>query len=631
MLQHIRDRFTGGFAMTILAIIVVPFLFFGINYDFIGSSYAAKVNGEEISLAAFDNAYRQQLARYADSGVDLPEQFRSTVKEGVLNRLIGEVLVDQYLASQGYRISDEMIATIIQQQPEFRVDGTFAKERYYSWLAERAQSPAAFEQAQRYRLRQGQRQRGVAATAFVTPAEYRRFLNLYGETREISLAVFDVEAVSANIEVGDADVQSYYDERPDEFRSKESVDLKYVELDRDALRQQVQVTGEELEQHYQESRDRFLEDEQRRARHILVPFGDDEEAARAQAEALAARARAGEPFADLARQYSDDSSTAANGGDLGLLTQSQLPVKLGEAIFSMAQGDIAGPVRTQFGFHVIELDEIRPGGPLPLAEVRAELERELRDSKAQAAWRELEDAVSDALFDADDIDTMAAKLDLEVHAATGFTRAGGADFGSNQAVIDAVFEDSVLHDGRISDIVELDADRAVVVQVTDYHEAERLPLAEVRDDIVGAIKTERARAIVEDKAAALSAAVRDGTDFAAAAGSADATQVRRMTISRQDQETDANVRNAVFELTKPHGDVLPTDSVRTTGGDYAVFALREVTPGRPESVPIAERDQGKSNLAAQAGNADYAALVLELERRADIVRNRDALEQQNLF
>jgi len=631
MLQNIRDRFTGRFALVILALICLPFLFFGINYDFIGSTYAAKVNGEEISMAQFDNAYQQQLLRFAESGGEVPEQLREAIREGVLNNLIGEKLVDQYLAERGYRITDEMVAQVIQNVPEFRVDGRFSRDTYYSWLAERGQTPAAFEEFQRYQLRLSQLQRGVAATAFVTPAEFRRFLNLVGEQREVRVAMFDVDAIEASIDVTDDDIQSYYDERPDEFRSEESVDLEFVEVRRDALRQEIEIGEEELQSYYEDSRGRFLQDEQRRARHILIAFGDDESAARDEAAALAERVRAGEPIADLARQHSEDTGTAEQGGDLGLLAQSQLPDELGDAIFAMREGEVAGPVRTDFGFHVIRLEEIRAGGPLPLSQVRAELERELLDRKVEDAWLEIERGLADALFDASDIGAMADELGLEVKTANGFTRTGGAGFGSNQAMIDTVFEPSVLRDRLISDIVELDANRSVVVQVTDYHEAERLPLEDVRDGIASAIRSERARDIVSERIRELQAALRDGAEFDSAAETASADEVTTLTIGRQDQASDAALRAAVFEVRKPVGDEMPTGSTRTADGDYAVFQLLDVRPGRPEAIPVAERDEGKANLAAQAGNADYTAMVLELERRADVVRNRDAVNQQTMF
>ncbi|ANO50908.1 SurA N-terminal domain-containing protein [Woeseia oceani] len=631
MLQNIRDRFTGGFAIAILALLCVPFVFFGINYNFIGSGYAAKVNGEEISMFEFDDAYRQQLASYGEFGGQLPEQLRSILKQNVLNNLIWDEVVDQYLNDSGFRISDEMITKFIQSAPEFRVDGRFSKDSYYAWLAERGLEPVQFEASQRIGLREGQLQRGIAATAFVTPAEYRRYLNLVREQREVAIATFDIETIAEGIEISDSDVQSYYDDRPDGFMSSETVDLKYIELRRDELQQQLDISEQDLRDEYAAASNRYLQDEQRQASHILILFGDDEAAAREQATAIAARVRAGEPFADLARQYSADSGTAERGGDLGLLPHSQYQEELADPIFAMRKGEVSEPVRSDFGFHVIRLDDIQAGGPLPFEQVRAELEQELRLRRSDALWRDASRDIADALFDAESIEALASTVGLEVRQAEGYTRNGGAPFGNNQAAIDAVFDDGVLNNRQVSDIVELDANRSVVIQVSEYHEAERKQLDEVREQIVATIRNERARAILTEKASALQAALRDGQPFSAAAAAVEANAVVTAVIRRDDTETDANIRDAVFAVKKPPAGQQRIGTVQTTSGDEAVFSVMRYAPGRPEAIPVAQRDEGKRALSGQAGQADYTALVFELERDADVERNLEALAQQSMF
>lgn len=631
MLQDIRDKFTGRFALVMLGLLCVPFAFFGINYNFIGSSYAAKVNGEEISVFEFDDAYRQQLANYGEFGAQLPDQLRAILKQNVLNNLIWDTVVDQYLSKEGFRVSDEMIAKSIQGAPEFRADGRFSKDNYYAWLAERGLDPLQFEANQRIGMRQGQLQRGIAATSFVTPAEYRRYLNLVREQREVAVATFDVETIAAGIEVDDDDIQTYYDERPEGFRSPETVDLKYIELRRDELQQQLEISEQELRDEYAALGNRYQQDEQRRASHILIPFGDDEAAAQQQATALAERVRAGEPFADLARQYSADSGTAERGGDLGLLPHSQMTGALGDSIFSLRKGEIAGPVRSEFGFHIVRLDEIQEGGPLPFEQVRAELEQDLRLRKSESLWRDAERSISDALFDAENIEELAATANLEVKVAKDYTRTGGTPFGNNQAAIDAIFDDGVLNQRLVSDIIELDANRSVVVQVTDYHEAERMPLAEVRDGIVDTLRRVRAHEIVAEKAAGLQAALREGQDFSAAAEAVDASDVSTVVIGRDDTELDSNIRDAVFAAKKPRAGEPQISTVQTTSGSEAVFSVLRHLPGRPEAIPVAQRDEGKRALAAQSGQADYTAFVFELERVADVKRNQEALAQQSMY
>jgi peptidyl-prolyl cis-trans isomerase D len=625
MLQNIRERFTGTFAIVLLVLLGLSFVFFGISMPFLGGGYAAKVEGVEIPLARLENAYQAELARFAEFGGELQPEIRRMIRQGVLDNLIRETLVDVYLVESGYRVTDQMITDFIQRVPEFRVDGRFSKDRYFAWLDERLLTPTMFEEDQRNALRLQQFQRGVGATAFITPAEYRRYLNLYGERRRAAIATWDVDAAAEGMEVSEEDIAAYYDANPSEFQLPESVDLQYVEIDRTQLARQVELSEEAVRDYYEQSANRYLQDERRQARHILIEFGDDQSAAEEQARSLVERARAGEPFEDLARQYSADSGTAQQGGDLRMSTESQLPNALASAIFAMNRGDIAGPVRSDFGFHVIRLDEIEAGGPLPLDQVRAELERELRDRQADDNYRALQRQLSGALFDGLSIEVIAEDAGLELRTVDEFTRSGGGPFGSNQAVIDAVFAPSVLNDGVISEIVELDANRAALFKVVEHNPAAQQPFDEVSEQIERQLRADRALQMIRERAVRLQEALRAGADILEAAPEAGAEVQPAALYARQSDDADARVLDALFRARKPTNEQPTIGTAVTEEGDHAVFIVTAVVPGRPESIPLAERDAGKLQLAQEAGAADYTAFILELERTADIVRTEDAL------
>ncbi len=631
MLQRIRERLTGKFAMVILAIIFVPFAFFGVtDYNFLTSGWAAKVEDTEISLFQLENAYQNQILQLSEYG-ELPAEYLVSIKRGVLESLIRDRLVELHVAESGYRVDDQMVTQIIRDAPQFQENGVFKKELYYAWLNQTAQDATAFEARQRQSIRISQLQRGIGATAFVTPSEYRRYLNLTGEQRRVSVATFDVAALADTLEVNDEDIAAYYEARPSGFISPESVDFNYIELRRDLLTQEVEISEEEIRQHYEESASRYQQDEQRRASHILITFDGDDVAAEEQATALTARAQAGEPFADLARQYSKDGGTAEQGGDLGLILHSQMPDALGDAIFSMQKGEIMGPVRSDFGFHVVRLDDIVTGGPLPLETVRGELESELRTRAADASFIELERTLADALFDANDLDAMAQASGLEVSQATGFTRSGGEPFGASQAVIDAVFDDAVLLDGQISDIVEIDRNRSVVIQVSQYHPEARKSLDEVREEIRFNLQSERALNMAQDRGRRFREAVQEGKAFGAAAADVGAQAVTDLIVERQDQNIDPAVLNEIFAARKPSPGNVRFDETISSVGDYVVFMISAVIPGRPEAIPLTDRDARKEQLQANAGAADFTAYVNELELRADIERSEEALQRQDLF
>ncbi len=631
MLQKIRDRLTGKFAMAILALIFVPFAFFGVtDYNFLTAGWAAKVEDTEISLFQLENAYQNQILQLSEYG-ELPDEYLASIKAGVLESLIRDRLIELHVANAGYRVDDAMVMEIIRGASQFQEDGVFKKELYYDWLAQTAQDPRLFEAQQRQSIRISQLQRGIGATAFVTPSEYRRYLNLMGEQRQVSIATFDVASLANTVVVSDEDITAYYDARPNGFVSPETVDFKYVELRRDLLTQGIEISEEELLQYYRESASRYQQDEQRRASHILITFDDDEAAAEEQAGALTARAQAGEPFEDLARQYSKDGGTAEMGGDLGMILHSQMPDALGDAIFSMQKGEITGPVRSDFGFHVVRLDDIVVGGPLPLDQVRGELEGELKTRVADARFVELERKLADALFDASDLDVLAEASGLEVAQATGFARSGGEPFGASQAVINAVFDDTVLLDGQISDVVEIDRNRSVVIQVTEYHPEVRKPLDEVRDEIRFNLQSQRALNMTEDRGRRFTEAIQEGKAFAAAAVEVEARATTDFVVGRQDENIDPAVLSAIFRARKPSPGNVRIDNTVASTGDYVVFMISAVIPGRPEAVPIADRDARKEQLQSNAGAADFTAYVNELETKANIARSDEALQQQDLF
>jgi peptidyl-prolyl cis-trans isomerase D len=630
MLTQIREKFAGGIAIAILAVIGVSFVFFGANLDFRSSSFAATVDGSEIPAGVFENTYRQQLDRNP-SLAQLPPEYRLRVREGILDALIRERLVELHLADAGYQISDEQVDASIQRVPEFQVDGVFDLETAETLLLQIGYTTSGFRAAQRRQMREAQLRGAIAATALVTPAEYRRYLNLVAEQRLVSFAKFDIEGVAAEVEVSDEMTAAFYDADESLFLLPETATIEYIELSRAAVAETIEISEQAIDEHYLDSQSRYVQDEQRQARHILILFNDDEDAAEAVALDLLARINAGESFEELATEYSMDGGTAAAGGDLGLLTQTQLPAELGSAIFTMQLGDVTGPISSDFGFHLVRLDLIAEQGPLPLEQVRGELLAELRDRETEGLFRDLERRASDAVFDNADMQAIADVIGLKVQTAEGFQRSGGDPFGNNQAAIDAVFDERVLIDGDVSEVIELDADRSAIFKVVEHIKASKQPLEDVREQIETVIRNREAETIVFDQALQLMQALESGAEFGVTAESLGATVSGPSLVARQGAEMDQGVVAQVFQSRKPGQGAPVRGQVANQGGGYTVFSLEAVLPGRPESIPLPERDAGKERLAQLAGGAAYTAFVQSLYENADIVINNDIVAASDSF
>jgi peptidyl-prolyl cis-trans isomerase D len=631
MLQNIREKFTGWIAISILALIGVTFIFVGgANFAFIGSNYVAKVDDVEIGLGQFEAAYRDELQRNPEYA-QLPESVRTQLRQNILEQLIQQRVIDNYLAEAGYQISDKQIAAMIQQAPDFQVDGKFDMETYRTLLAQNGYEPADFERAQRVSLRRDQLQRAIRGSAVLSPSAFRRYLNLAAEQRIVRLATLDPESAAAEMSITDEMVAAYYDDNPTLYQLPESADVEYVEVQRSDVAQTVNVGEEELLEYYEFNQDRYLQDEQRQASHILILFNDDEDAAEAKAADLVARVNAGESFEDLAKEFSEDGGTAEQGGDLGTLTRSQLPGDLGAAIFAMPEGAIEGPVKSDFGFHVVRLDRILERGPLPLDQVRSELTIELQEQKAESLFRDLERKLSDALFDATDIRALAAAVGIDVKTVTGFTRLGGEPLGDDPAIIEAIFDEAVVSGEQLSEIIEIDASRAAVFAVTNHTPATRQPLEDVRDEVATMLKTQRAEELIAARADEMLAALAGGTDFAEAAAAIGATAGEPVLMSRNAPDADQFINVAVFTAAKPSQDKPTTGSTRNGVGGYTVYSVESVIPGRPEALPVEQRDQGKLQLTDQAGIGDFVAFVQVLRENAEVIINEDALAAPDLL
>lgn len=631
MLTKIREKFTGGIAIAILVTIGFSFVFVGgSRFGFSGQNYAAKVDDVDISVGRFEAVYREQLQGNPQLATLSPE-FRLRLRTNLLEQLIQQLVIDNYLDEAGFRVSDEDVTRLIQRAPEFQVDGKFDIETYRKLLSLSNYEPAQFERVQRQTLRRAQLQRAIRETSIVTPAGYRRFLNLGFEQRIVTTASITAESVANEVVVTDEMITAYYDDNPALFQVPETADIEYVEIRRDEVARSVSVTEQQLQEFYEFNSDRYLRDEQRRARHILILFDNDEAGAEIVANEMLTRVRAGESFEELARQYSKDGGTAAQGGDLGTLTRTQMPDELGDEIFSMSTGDIVGPLKSDFGFHIVRLDEILERGPMPLEQIRASLLTELQDQEANGLYRDLERKLSDALFDAADIQGLAAAIDGNVNTVSAYSRSGGEPFADSQVAVEAIFSADVLSGAQLSELTELDANRTVVFSVTQHNPSARQPLDDVREQVSAALTSSQTEDLMAAKTRQMLDALAAGDDFATAAETIAAPVAAATVMTRNAEGLDQYVAVAVFTAVKPIQDEATIGSTRNSAGGYTVFSLDAVIPGRPEAIPLADRDAGKVQLVDRYGVGDFVAFVQALRTNAEVIISKDALAAQDVF
>lgn len=632
MLQTIRDKITGLVASIFLGTIAIVFVFWGIDFQSGTQSYAAKVDGEKIPVETVRRAWQQRQSQLQQMlRNELPPEMVKTQQSALVEQFIRQALLTQRAKDYGYRVGDQALARRVMEFPQFQVDGKFSKDRYNALLRSSGMNETQFEAELQTELLITQLQNAVIDSAFVAPYELERRYTLEKQQREVDYALIPASDFAATVAVTDEQIQKWYDENKSNYLTAETVNLQYIELDRSRAEGAVTVTEPELEEYYEQIKDRFESPERRRARHILITVGDgvDDAAALKKAEDLTAKAKGGADFAQLAKENSKDPGSAQQGGDLDWAQRGMFVGPFEEALFAMAPGEIRGPVKTQFGYHVLKLEQVEAPRRQSFEEARAEVESEYRKNRSQTRFYDETQKLGDTAFAIlTELDSVAKTMNLPIRTVTGFTRAGGGELGQDPGVIEAAFSEDVLERRQNSPLITIGDDRALVLRVTDHKPAEPRPLAEVRAQIESQLKVQAARDAAAKKGADAVARLQKGESWVAVAAAEKLAPVGKRFVTRQDTIAPQPVLRAAFEASKADiTEAKPYHGGATTDdGNYAVFSVSQVRSGDPAAEPPAEKTARLRNAQRQLGNEEFAAYVAEAERTADIDKNDKIFE-----
>ena len=636
MLQRIHDTVGRWVAGIILGLLAVAFVFWGVDFGLGSATFAAKVNGENIPLTEFEQALRARENEFRQANrIEIDDELSREMRRSVIEELVRIEALQQRVEDKGYRVSDERLLSFIYSVPQFQAGGQFSDVVYRSLLANQGLSPSMFEEQQRARLAVDDFETGIAASSFITPAELRRYISLLRQRRELAYAIFDVDAFLDRVEVTDAEIEAHYDANTGNYQTAETVDLEYIDLALAEVAENIEVSDEELRAYFEENRARFETVEERFARHILFEIDEDmtAEAALAAAESARERIEGGADFAEVAREVSQDVGTRLAGGELGWITPGMLSGPFEDTLYMLEVGAVSEPVRTDFGYHLIKLEDVRSAETQSFDDVRESLLTELQTTLAEDRFYELVNDLEENAFNAyDELATVAMETGLELETAEAFPRTGARDlFENSEAVVQAAFSEDVLLTGRNSELVELADDRVIVLRVAEYHPAMTQPLEDVRAQIRGELEREKAARLAAEAAEAFQVALaelpEDG-DPAALAAEHNGMWAAAAWVERTSGVVPTEVLQQVFSMPRPDAGEALRATVALAGGDYIVFELTGVVSGTPESIDEAERERLRDIIALSAAEAELYAYAAETVADATVRVPEDVLEPQ---
>ena len=609
--------------MGLMFLLIIPsFVMFGIQgYNRMneGGAVVAKVAGQEIKQAEWDNTHRNEVQRVLAQSpgldpkmLDSAEARYATLEKMVRDRVLAAAAEKSHLVT-----SDTRLARSLEADPAIaqlrKPDGTLDVERYRQLVGTQGMTPEMFEARVRSDLSARQVVSGVIGTSFVPAAEADVTLNAFLERREVQVATFKAGDFTSKLSLTDAELEAWYKDHAAQFQAPEQASVEYVVLDADSVKKSIVPNEQDLKTYYEQNAAKLAGQEERRASHILIASpktasADERQKARAKAvELLAQLRKAPASFADVAKKNSQDPGSAPNGGDLDYFARGAMVKPFEDAAFGMKVGDISDVVESDFGYHIIKLTDIRTPKQRSFAEMRPELETALKNQQAAGKFAEVADSFTNGVYEqSDSLKPVADRLKLTVQTAVVQRQPAPGTKGvlANAKFLDALFSADAIEKKRNTEAVETAPSQMVAGRVTQHTPARTLPFAEVKDrvrlQLMATRSAELARTEGEARLAAWKASPASATTLPAA-----------VVLSRENaQQQPTQVVDAALRADPA---ALPAwVGVDLGGQGYAVVKVNKLVPREPGKEDVLK--QGREQLAqawATAENAAYYNLLKE--------------------
>ncbi len=643
MLLAIRDRATGWIAWIIVILLIIPFALWGIQQYLHGGSepVVASVGGADITRIELS----KQVQRVLRDAKERPQgEAAAKLRRRVLDSMIAEQVLVETARDEGMRIPAAQVNASISQVPAFQVDGKFNQQRYIQVLNANRINPTQFWAQERRDLLRQQLLGAVGESAFATEHDVDELIRLRDRKVALSYVAIAADRFKSSIEVSDADIKTYYDQHAAQFKTPEQVKLKYLKLDPETLASSVPVTEQDLKQMFNERKDSLFQPEQLQAAHILIALPKDADqkavdAAHQRAVDVHKRIVAGEDFAKLAKQYSDDKASASQGGDIGVVHAGSRDESFELALADLKEGQVSEPVRTANGFEIVKLTKRIPAGQPTFAQAKDRLAQEYRRQKAEEQFYKNSESLYDLTYENPmSLDVAASALNLKVQETGWIGHQGTKEgLGSQPDVLKAAFSDELLGSGNLADavnskLIELkkgDDDKqlnpVVVFRVSDFRPSELKPLDQVRDQIIDQLRDHKAHEKAQAQAQDLLKQLHGGANLEVVAkqGGFDVTDAGW--VGRRESSKPESIINAAFALGKPAKGEARYGTAALPGGGAAVLAVTEVHDGDPAQVAKQEREFIKRLLVRAYGTTETGALIDDMRSRADVTVDEQAL------
>lgn len=629
MLEFIRERSKGVIAWIIVILIIIPFAFWGVDQFTDGDrkEYAAKVNGDPIPLAelsrSLDNVKAQYQQQFGELYSSLVQEDK--LRQQVLDDLIERSAMDHQVSDEHLAVSDEQLRQLIQTQKMFQEKGQFSVQRYEKILSDNNFSRERFEAQQRQFMLRNQYEGIAGVTEIVTEGELKLLAGLETQEREVGYLRIDHRPFLDRVQVSDAQMQTYFNDNAKQFMLPERVTVHYVRLKAEDMMANEQISDDEVKAYYDAHPDKIELPAKRNARHILIRVenaDDPTEDKRAfdTAKALLDQLKTGADFAKLAKEKSQDPGSAAQGGELGFFQRGDMVTPFEDAAFALKQvGELSDVVKTNFGYHIIQLIEAQDVQRPSFAKAKEVLLREMKTERAMKAFQEKVEKMKTLAYEQDDsLEPVAKALGLKVELSPSFTQEGDKGIFAAQPVLDAAFSQLVLQDKRNSSVIDLDAGDAIVIHLNNHEPEKAKDFAEVKDEIKRTLARQEAVKQSEVVAKSLMASAQQVKDPAQLVKEG----VEWMSAQWVNRNGDAflpEVVSAAFKAPKPKADKSTWTLHRLTTGDSLLIRVSGVRYDTSQSAKVMDEMKQAADQVFAEATVDALSTTIKAKAKVEIM------------
>jgi peptidyl-prolyl cis-trans isomerase D len=610
LISSIKKKSTGFVAYFIVGLIALTFIVTALyGIDFMGSGQTvAKVGDKEISKTEFlKNFVPQQRNLQQQLGADYSADIENILKQTVIDQMVNSQILFQYAQNHGYVTTPKEVQANIAKNEVFYKEGKFDVDQYKKILSLNGYSLQEYEASQFQQLTQEQLRSNIEKSAFVTDFERKNVTNLLNQERKFDYLEIPVKDFSHQVSITDSMLKDYFDKNQDRFIKPMKVSVDFVELNLDEVTKSISPSDDDLAILYDEEKNRFSTDEERKAQHILVEN-------KVTADQVISLINEGKSFDDLAKEYSIDTGSKNSGGDLGFFGIGVMVPEFETAVFAMKEGEVSAPIKSEFGFHVIKLNKIKESSLKSFDEVKEQLVKIYQKNQGQKMIYDLSDEMTNLAYEGS-LEELAEKMNLKLQTSELFSKTSKSP---NKKMINAAFSDPVLNRGENSEPIDLGDDKLVVLRLNNLEKSRNLNFDEVKTQVEGIVKTQESKKLADKLTDEIITSISDNqkTDEILKKNNLNWTSVGW--TKRDNQKVDPSAIDLAFKAPKPNSK--PGISLSKNLGSKNMIV-------RVNALKTSDESAGNVDRLLNTYETDefYLATLKELKKEANIEIYRDRL------